>query len=67
MQRYSLEDKNNQIATSSNVNFFAGIHWGKGGTMKHAYTGIKAARVVESLNKTYGLDVSSIHGFGFRW
>ena len=47
--------------------FFAGIHWGKGGTMKHAYTGIKAARVVESLNKTYGLDVSSIHGFGFRW
>ena len=28
--------------------------------MKHAYTGIKAARVVESLNKTYGLDVLDV-------
>ena len=44
-----------------------GIRWGKGGTPKHAYTGIKLAKVVKSFVEKYGLDVSSIHGIGFRY
>ena len=44
-----------------------GIHWGSGGTGRHLFTGIKAARVIESLSKDFGLDVSTIHGLGFRY
>ena len=43
-----------------------GIRWGKGGLDAHIFSGIKAARVIESLQKNYGLDVATIHGFGFR-
>ena len=38
-----------------------GIRWGK-----HLFSGIKAARVIQSLSEDYGLDVSTIHGLGFR-
>merc|ERR1719336_427555 len=44
-----------------------GIRWGQGGSNKHVYTGIKAARVVESLHKSHGLDVSTLHGIGFSF
>ena len=44
-----------------------GICWGKGRTNKHAYAGIKLAMVVKSFVEKYGIEVSSIHGIGFRY
>ena len=44
-----------------------GICWGKGGTKKHAYSGVKLAKVVKSFVEKYEMDVSSIHGIGFRY
>ena len=43
-----------------------GIRWGFGIIGKTTFAGIKAARVVEYLHNEYGLDVSTIHGIGFR-
>ena len=43
-----------------------GIRWGPGPAGKHLFSGIKAARVIQSLSEDYGLDVSTIHGLGFR-
>ena len=44
-----------------------GIHWGSGGTERHANTGVKAAQVIKSFAETYSLDVSNVHGIGFRY
>ena len=42
------------------------ILWGKGPIMKHAWTGIKTAKVVKSFYENYGLKIEDIHGIGFR-
>ena len=43
-----------------------GIRWGKGNEKRHAWTGIKTAKVVKSFVEKYGLKISDIHGIGFR-
>ena len=43
-----------------------GIRWGQGPSGRHLFSGIKAARVIQSLSESYGLEVSTIHGIGFR-
>ena len=42
------------------------ILWGSGPIMKHAWTGIKTAKVVKSFHSNYGLKIEDIHGIGFR-
>ena len=44
-----------------------GIQWGAGGTEKHANSGVKAAQVIKSFAETYSLDISNVHGIGFRY
>ena len=56
-----------QVAELSDVHYnIIGIRWGSGPTKKHVYVGTKLAKVVKSFVDKYGLDVSSIHGIGFR-
>ena len=56
-----------QVAELSDVHYnIIGIRWGSGPTKKHAYVGTKLAKVVKSFVDKYGLDVSDIHGIGFR-
>ena len=57
-----------QVAGENDKHYnIIGICWGKGGTGKHAYAGIKLAKVVKSFAEMYGMDVSSAHGIGFRY
>jgi len=44
-----------------------GIRWGKGNEKRHAWTGIKTAKVVKSFVEKYGLKISEIHGIGFSY
>ena len=60
-------DKYAQVAEENDKHYnVIGICWGKGGSNKHVYAGIKLAKVVKSFVQKYGLDVSSVHGIGFR-
>ena len=60
-------DKYAQVAKENDKHYnVIGICWGKGGSNKHVYAGIKLAKVVKSFVQKYGLDVSSVHGIGFR-
>merc|ERR1712241_176737 len=57
-----------QVAEWSDVHYnIIGIRWGSGPTLKHAYVGVKLAKVVKSFVEKYGLIVSSIHGIGFSY
>ena len=61
-------DKYAQMAEDIDKHYnVIGICWGKGGSNKHAYAGIKLAKVVKSFVEMYGMDVSSAHGIGFRY
>ena len=61
-------DKYAQVAEENDRHYnVIGICWGKGGSNKHAYAGIKLAKVVKSFVEMYGMDVSSAHGIGFRY
>ena len=63
-----LWSKYAEAAKKTGVHYnIIGIRWGSGGTIRHAYAGIKAAEVVKSFAETYGLDVSTLHGIGFRY
>ena len=57
-----------QVARENDKHYnVIGICWGKGGTGKHVYAGIKLAKVVKSFVEKYGIEVSSFHGIGFRY
>ena len=61
-------DKYAQVAEENDKHYnVIGICWGKGGSNKHVYAGIKLAKVVKSFVEKYGIEVSSIHGIGFRY
>ena len=60
-------DKYAQVAEKNDEHYnVIGICWGKGGSNKHVYAGIKLAKVVKSFVQKYGMDVSNVHGIGFR-
>ena len=45
-----------------------GIRWGSGSSpYKHAFAGIKAAKVIQSLKEDHQLNVSLVQGIGFRY
>ena len=44
-----------------------GMRWGSGNVWRHAWTGIKTAKVVKSFHEKYGLQTEDIHGIGFRY
>jgi len=43
------------------------MYWGKGGEKRHAWSGIKTAKVVKSFVEKYGLKIEDIHGIGFSF
>ena len=57
-----------QAATVTGAHYnIIGIRWGSGWTEKHAFVGIKAARVIQSLKENYNLDVANLHAIGWRY
>jgi len=57
-----------EVANETNAHYnIIGIRWGSGWTYKHAFVGIKAARVVQSLQENHQLDVTALHAIGWSY